>query len=210
MSKLLMKMPCRYTTGRDLADRLDGTICMYKDEPVLVGFHSEDSLILYHPVTNIKLTTIHPADEHFDISSQELGYINLKDGDTNLVMYITRPPHKRWRQGLTYGSLTYQDIKGKNIYPHHVPMEHVIRSQGFYDMLVDNYPSIKEALENYEVCAISKSVALEKTPSGVVQVYFKNQNVGYLLPGTNRVCVPSSDMGWIVSKFLQQFSWEVE
>lgn len=210
MSKFPLKMPCRYTTGKDLSDRLDGTICMYKGQPVLVSYYSETELILHHPVTNMKLHVIHPADEDFDISSQELGYINLDDGGKNLVLYINRLHHKRWKQGLTYGSLSYQDIRDKVVYPNHTPIEHVIRSQGFYDMLTDNYPTIQQALEEYEVCAISKSVALEKTPSGVIQVFFKNQNVGYLLPGTNRVCVPSNDMGWIVSKFLQQFSWEVE
>jgi hypothetical protein len=224
------KMPCRYDTPNDIQQRLHGTICRYKGEPVYV-YYDVPRIRLKHPVTmKILVDEIKEDDPDFDISSPELGYMNFSFlGEKNpkvRVLYVEREPRKRYRQGLCSSHLTYSDITG-NSGTLHIPgmaYEHFIKSQGFYDMLVGNYFSLDDvfgALEEEAVMlgdvkiactqmALSKDTAIEKTRSGVYQVYFKADNVGWVAPGTRTVNVKSSEVGWVISRYLNQFSWKVE
>lgn len=225
------RMPCKYNTEHDLHARLHGTICRYKGVPykVLLDF---PTIFLRDLVTGVDVEKIKFDDPEFDISSPELGYMNLVlplKAPKNYVRYIERLPIKRWRQGICVNHLMFSKIDGNEI--SHIPgwpVEMWMSTQGFKDMLQDNYPKLDKAFSILEegeyidqsplgntaaMCdqiAISKDVAMEKTKSGVIQIYFKADNVGWCAPGTRQINVKSSEMGWIISKYLSQFSWKVE
>jgi hypothetical protein len=223
------RMPNRYQTENDLSARLHGTICRYKDQPVYVYVDGKN-LHLKHPVTRIDIIQIKWDDPDFDISSPELGYFNLLTlsdrSPKNRVFYAERQPVKKWRQGLNPNVLHYSDIEGDPDKSHipGMPQDHWLADQGFYDMLTNEYPSLNKAFDILEAetfstkygiysckeIAISKDTAIQKTKSGVYQVFYKCDNVGWVAPGTRTVNVKSSEMGWIISKFLKEFNWRVE
>lgn len=222
------RMPCLYDTENDLVARIGNTIVRYDGKPVLVIVESKTSLYLKHPVSHDTLYSyIKPSDPLLDISCPELGYMNLAipgKEPRNDVVYVERLPRRQFHQGLLNGQLSYSSLSGE---PHRVPgypYGLYLESDGFYGMLIDKYPSLDEAfdiLEAEEVktpggktisvkqLALSKDVALEKTKSGVYQVYFKCDQIGWCTNEKRVVNVRSHEEGWIVSKYLQQFKWKV-
>lgn len=218
------RMPCRYSTERDLVDRIGGTVCFYMGKPVRVQVESTDELILTHPITRKLVDKIRPDDENFDISSPELGYVNFfletsrySTEPVAKVLYAYRPPVRRYRQGICEGNVYYLTIDGTKWtgIPGILNAPAVFDTNSFVDMLQDEYPTIEQAFEMMELplwkeVAVSKDVAIQKTASGVFQVYYKGQNVGFVIPGTRTCVVPSNEMGWIVSKFIRHLSWKVE
>lgn len=218
------RMKCSWDTGNDINSRLHGTICQYKGLPVYVQTGKGGNLItLTHPVTGKDVGDIFYDDENFDVSSIEVGYMNLllddkakaKYGEKNVVIHAVREPQKKWRQGLNSNVVLFYGLDGNpGKFGQYAPGG-ILSSQGFYDSLVGVFPTLDEALfllnsgEETQL-AISKDVALQRLQSEVILVFYKTQNVGYMAPGSKTVIVPSNEKGWIVSKYLQQFSWIVK
>lgn len=218
------RMKCSWDTNNDIQSRLHGTICQYKGQPVFVGTGKAAGLItLSHPVTGNPIVDINYDDEDFDVSSIEVGYINVlldqkakqKFNEKNIVSYASREPHKKWRQGINSAIVSFVSIDGRNVKIGQYAPNGILSSQGFYDSICNEFPDVDKALQLLQKgvetqLAISKDVALQQLPSEVVLVFYKTQNVGYMAPMSKTVIVPNNEKGWIVSRYLQQFDWNIK
>ncbi len=240
--KITEHMPCKYNTEKDLYDRLNGTLCRYKGKIVVVLVEGLQ-VSIRDPLNNKFLKYILPNDPDFDLSSPEMGYMNLilpEGKNPKLrVFYAERTPRRQYRQGLCANNIGFGTLDGSAIREVMAqvpgfPESSWIGYPGFIQMLEDDYPTLDEAFYILDVgyttakmsdpktlefvdtkvevtvMAISKDTAIQKTDSGVYQVWYKCDNVGWMAPGTRTVNVKSSDIGWIVSKYLSLFSWKVE
>ena len=202
--------------NEDLVSNFNGTICRYKDVPVIVEALGNNYLNLRDLLTNDVLSKIRSTDPLFDISTPPLGYAQYSESQ---VVYVTRQPKRMWKQGLTDENIKAVTLpKGNNRVDNII---FNIQSTSGFKMMSKNYPSFKTSMQllaksgNPIEIAISNSCALKKVITRrTVNVYFKNEIVGFIPEGelTNirsRVIVPNSLLGKIVSLYLKNFDWEV-
>lgn len=205
-------MRCKFA-NRDLIQRLDSSICRYRGRAVFVRYGGAEDLmnIWYLPSSRKGAAdeTIHANNEQFDISTVPLGY--MQEGK-DVVNYACRRPGRIYKQGVSYDNLHFYQINGKG-----VMSNPSIYDQGFKDMVEDNYPSLKEVMASIrksttkKEVAISRDIALQWDPTlRLIYVYYKTDQVGFIIDGSNTVIVPSSEKAWVVSKFLSLLSWEVQ
>lgn len=210
-SKIDGKMFCRYNSEKDLHDRLNGTIVFYDDEPFLVNGVHKKTLYLGDMVSGDTLREVPSNDERLDISSPELGYMNLEHREFgNVVLYIVRVPYKRYKQGICPQNLEVLNIHGDGISYH---VGNYFNSHGFKSSLRNEFPSLVEAmskLEKGKEVAISKSIAIKRSTAGVILVYYRCKEVGWLAPNTDIVNVPNNEMGWLVDRYLSELAWRVK
>lgn len=189
-----------YTTASDLQSRLDRTICRYEGTPVYVRANG-NMLALYEVVQYNKLVKEIVADDpKFDISIMEIGYFNHSGKG---VAYATKLPTKQWKAALY--SVSISDIGGQKMSIGSTPQH----DQGFYDALVNSFPSTQESLEKVtsgevKEVAISQSVAFGTTPVGVVFVYYKTKSVGWIAPGEKKVNIVNHDYTWVIERLLHR------
>lgn len=213
-------MRCKIPS-RDLAQKLDQSICRYDKVPVYCRIREKGVIHLYHlDNTNEVAYVIKPNDEKFDVSGLPLGFIQGRR-NPNKVYYLSRVPWRRTKQGLQYTALVARrlgdidPVKGFDITT-------LIFSTNFVNMVLGNYPSLKVGIgqlrnqhkttpEEVHQIAISIDIALSINAMGIIYVYFKNTFVGWMAPDTMTVIVPHSDKALIVSKFLShELDWKVE
>ena len=206
--------------ARDLAQKLDQSICRYDKLPVYCRVMQKGVIHLY-PLDNLNeyVHVIKPNDEKFDISGIPLGCIQGRR-ESNRVFYLSRVPWRRTKQGLQYPSLVIRKLGETN--PLRTDPASIVFSTNFINMVMGNYPTLKDAIdtirqqhkrnpEDIHQIAISIDIALSINAMGIIYVYFKNQFVGWMAPDTMTVIVPHSDKALIVSKFLShELSWKVE
>lgn len=204
-------MRCKYP-NRDLVQRLDSSICRYEGRAVFVKYTGDSDLMnIWYLPTNRKGSadnTIHASDTKFDISTVPLGYMQA---DKGVVSYALRRPGRIYKQGVSYDNVHFDSIDGKNM-----GFNPSIYDDGFKAMVEDKYPSLREAMTGLRKSAVksqiavSRDIALEWDPSlRLIYVYYKTDQVGFIVDGTNIVIIPSSDKAWVVSKFLYGLDWEV-
>ncbi len=214
------KMPCLYETVQDLTDRLHGTICRYKGRAGYVSVQSKNEIWLMDICEqSTVLSRFKPNDPDFDISSAEIGYMNFelnpstmkyhrKEDNTPCVIWIDRLPQRRYRQGLYSECLEMSAIDGKSARQnmHGVAMS----SRGMIDMIEGAYPPFRTALgvirnRKFELSevALSKDVAMQATDSGMVLVYIRCNNIGWIAPCEQAVTIkPDAPEGWLIRKML--------
>lgn len=202
-------MHCDYLP-QDYATRMDGGIAFYDGEPYLL--HTDGTSITLYTLEEVKFKKISPSDPLLDLSSPRLGYVNWSGG----AYYVYRKPERKYKQTLHYGSCacfdpTYNDqmaYAGKA-----VRVDHFFLSSAFQEMLLDKYPTLTTALKNLssksKAVAISRNVALAKDSFGIIRVFYKMEEVGYIKPNEGIVHVPNSELSWIVSKYLSDYNWVV-
>lgn len=196
---------------RDLAQRLDNTICRYDGKPVHVMFTGGNSLELTS-LSNKKIRfTIQSDDPLFDISTIPMGFLQSSPVS---VVYCRRRPIRAWKQAVSPDNIEYTFIS-KEAQEQGIPP---LSSAAFENMILGNYPDVNHALEvlfsssdrNMEV-AISRDIALLwKHKLQLTYVFFKKEEVGFIVKNTNTVIVPDNENGWIVSKYLSNFNWKVK
>ncbi len=199
--------------NKDLEARLHGTIIRYNNHPYFCRYNGSNSLILYHVnQTDSEFKTIKGNDVLLDISSVPLGYI--QQGDK--VAYLTRKPHRRYKQGIDDSALLWHTIdeeEGPQNFPR--SLRGNLYTQATIDMILGNYPALDKVMDikpdrAVEV-AISRDVAVRYRPAlQMWDVFLRRRCVGWVPPGTRTVVVPSNDMGWVVSLYLTGFNWEVK
>lgn len=207
------KMANRYLSQKDLCDRLHGTICRYKDVPVGVQFVTTNCLMLTDVVTGELVAKISPTDPDFDISSPELGYMNYANKDFKLnVVYVSRQPIRRYRQGLYLQCCEFNTIDG-GVQRSPYGMNY-FGLQGFKNMIMDIYPPLSQArsmLNEGDVeVAISKEIALKKIDSGLHLVYFKTKNIGWIKPDSMCVEMAAGEFDWVAERYLSRLGIEVK
>ena len=199
----------------DLVARLDNSFCRYKGEAVYVRVNGRQ-LLLYKPskMHGEALAKISPYDPEFDIESLPLGYVQFK----HRTYYLTRVPRRRYVQGVNADSLSMTSIPD-SVFAREgntIGREGILSTTGFEDMVMNKYRSIFDVFSDFAKDtepreeALSRDVAVYKNALGIVNVYFKNDLVGWIAPNSNVVHVPSNEYGWVVSMYLRDLNWQVD
>lgn len=199
----------------DLVARLDHSINRYRGAPVFTRVASRKVLNLYKP-SNIggePIAKISPWDDDFDIESIPLGYFPLE----GKIFYVSRTPSRRYVQGVSEKSCTYEEIPGsliKGRQPYVVRA--IFQSTAFEEIVSGKVFDVDQVLAElnrtpgYAEGCLNRDVALAKNELGVVSVFYKNTLVGWMKPNTKVVHVDNQEMGWIISMYINQFNWVVE
>lgn len=209
-------MRCKIPTA-DLQQKLHDTICRYKGEPVYCLVNRGISIDLYHMYnTREPFAKIKATDPDFDISGVPLGYIQKTPFE---VLYLTRVAVRKTKQGLDT-----RNIRARRIFNQEAQKANndYIFTESFVKMVKNDYVSLAQALkelrENFAKSpksqsqkAISRNIAMWIDEMGRINIYYKNDFVGWMQPDKNVVHVPSNDMGWVVSKYLShELSWKID
>jgi len=202
-------MRCLYDTERDLIDRLHGTICRYDEKAVRVTVFGKSELQLVDPVSGKEVVRIRPNDELFDISSPEIGYLNLTGTPSVDGVYkLERNPYKKYRQGLYAECCSVYSIDGQasNKISSGTMFRYPI---GLVSMIENRYPSFQEAVkslfrEEMKEVAISKDIALSMMNTGLILIWCRGQDVAYLVPGSNSIGYKRDDTAWVIERMLKK------
>lgn len=217
-------MRCKFN-AKDAALKLHETICRYRGEPVWV--QTDGAALMLSPLTDRGRHThiIKSNDEEFDISSVPLGYMNSW-GRNKTVHYLTRRPIRRTRQGLCIQAVSARRLSmtgtTKDSFQGGGYCAELMFSQGMIDMIMGKYPTLGQALatlredckKNEKSCseiAISREIALGINELGIINVFYRDELVGWIQPGKSVVHVPHNERAWVVSKFLSgELGWVVD
>lgn len=200
----------------DLVARLDYSYCRYKGDPVFVRVNG-NKLNLYKPsdIGTTPLAKIDPYDKDFDVESLPLGYISHK----GRVYYLSRAPRRRYVQGVNANTLVVSHVTGSYFVGQQgntVSRETALQTEAFENMVLGKYPPLNEVFEKFRKDddiaeeALDRNIAVTKNQLGVINVYFKNELVGWIAPNSNVVHVASNEMGWVVSMYLRELQWQVD
>lgn len=208
------KMPCKYETFKDLSDRLDGSIVLYRDFPYFVSVKMADDgvkgRILLSRLDSFKtkdgkVIEVKVDDPDLDISATDLGYVNYVDRQGNhQVLYTYRTTAKHFKQALYPSYIATKNIEGVDYGASNLWM-----TRGAFDLLIDYYPTLSEALSlldtRYKV-AISRDVALHKRKSGIILIYLRCKEVAWVDPINNNL-VFSEKATWVDRHYVLRFPW---
>lgn len=200
-------MKCPWDSPNDIQRYLSGSVVRYEGHPYYVTFDGISTFSLYELTDQVnRKMSIKYDDPDLDVDSPELGYYM----DGGRVLRLERQPQKQYSQGLTKNNTSVFTLDGKN-YPSY---KHPLLCQGVANMLLGVYPSLDEAfaiLETKKEVALSRDVAMNSNGKGYpYTVFFKGETVGFVMPNTRKVVVPNTSKAWIVSRFLAEFTWEIE
>lgn len=214
-------MRCKIPS-RDLALKLNDTICRYKKEPVWVRV-SDGLLYLYHldevNTSGRFFATIKSTDPDLDVASVPLGYYQGEGKNNHKVFYLTRIPLRKVKQGLPLNAIRGTqvgddglELRGKN---------HSFLNKSFIRMIKNEYPKLsdsmkmlrglhsKDSSQIYQV-ALSRDIAIEINQMGIINVHYKKLFVGWIQPDKNTVHIPKSELSWVISRYLSQLDWVVD
>ena len=202
-------MRCKYP-NRDLVQRLDTSVCRYDGRAVYVRYAGDGDLLnLWYLPTNRKGASDLTIHARFDISTVPMGYMQI---DNVSVAYALRRPGRIYKQGVSYDNVHFNMIDGK-----HVNYNPSIYEDGFKCMVEDKYPALKTVMSTMRKSslamqtAVSRDIALAWDPAmRLIYVYYKTDQVGFIVDNTNTVIIPSSEKAWVVSKFLYGLDWEIQ
>lgn len=195
---------------QDYQARLDNCICRYKGKPVRLRV-MERGRFLCSRLTQRRMGPgdefeIEGEDEFLDVSTIPLGYCQVSP-DT--VYYVTRRPLRRWKQGVDDEGVLWRTLGDQ-------PVRASLFTENVEAMILGVYPSLEEVIQKFQKdgvsqqAAISRDVALRYDGNmQLIYVYYRGDEVGWMQVTSKIVNIPSSDKGWIISQYLQNFSWEV-
>lgn len=208
------KMPCKYETFKDLCDRLDGSIVLYRDFPYFVSVSpapdGKGGLIYLSRLDSgrtgdKKVIEVKIDDPDLDISATDLGYLNYKDSrGTRRVLYAYRTTAKHFKQALYPSYVSTRTIDGENW-----SVSNVWTSRGAFDLLIDQFPSFEQVmslLDTWHEVAISRDVALHKRKSGLILVYLRTKEVAWIDP-RDKTLVFAENATWVDRSYILRFPW---
>ena len=196
--------------GKDVIDRLHNTIIRYKNHPYLCTVDSS-GVICLNDITNGNLShKVSPEDEDLDISSINIGYVNIADPDYRMAVYLKREPARRFKQGIEFERLTQKTLKPG--------MSHIspnkLHCRGFVDAVLGSFPSLQKALvditkNGWASVAVSRDIAIMRDKE-LLKVYLKDDEVGFMRLGTLEVNVPKTELSWYHAFLLESIKeWKV-
>lgn len=195
-------MPNKYTSMKDLQDRLSGTICRFNGTPVFVQVKSESILQLWDvPTQGTLIKEISPQDPRLDISMLDLGYFNYQGHGRKTmkkVVYLSRSPSKKYKQGTCHSYIQVHDIDGKRS---QTVSSSCCLSQGFVDAIEGRFPTITELEEEGEL-ALSPDVAVSRDEMGILTVYFRGQKVAVKVPDIDKLHTVRNEHSWVIERFI--------
>lgn len=205
-----------YKSLHDISARLDRTVALYKGEPVLIAVQSHN-LILYplEKYPNSKGFEIPFEDPDLDISSLELGYVNINPNchingcSKGMASWVARTSSRQYRQGVDPQRLLSQHpVEGRS--------GHGLGTLGYplYNLIKENYPSVLEAVwmltaKTHISVAISREVCFVMEESGIITVAVNRENIGSLIPSENRVYIKDHEFLWVIEKLLSRFQIQI-
>lgn len=198
------RMPCHYKGEYDLSNRLDSCIIRYKGEPYFARYAHPDGLSLYTVDCSTLRHELHEFEpDDLDISFPELGYMNYEVTDD--VYYLKTGPRKQYYQGLRSGVVAVWELSGEKS----VMNGNIIFSESFEKFLKDDFPEVNDVLGITEMTyqrAISPELALKKEYSGVILVYYRGRNIGYILPDTDEVTLCKGEFRHVIERILHPYN----
>lgn len=196
-----------YSSIDDIHRYIVETIIFYKDKPYFLKYNGDYFYLQDTKGDCQKISVSELTGPDFNIASPELGYANVnKYPSGKQVVYAERVVWKRWKQGISHQNTMFHNIEGINI------GGGFHGDQGFWDSLMDIYPSVDERaslLEEYGELAISKEVALAKRPSGITLVFYKTKEVGYMTPDSATFFLKKDSYSWIIERYLSDLNLKV-
>lgn len=206
----------------DIQARLGGCIFWYDDDVYTVTVHGSEKLSLHRPTDGVMLKMIRPDDPLLDVSSIEVGYVNIMTDKGNVVRYASRSTAKNWKQGISNQNLRYSGINSQDEKAGFIRTgdalgnQHITNTPGFVDSIKGVFPTLSEAMEHLTKTrgqteiAVSQSVAITKSGIGPMMVHIRMQDVGWIAPNDTVVKVPSGSIDWIVERTLRSVGMSVE
>ena len=201
-----------YDNTDEASSRLSNTIIMVGKQPAKVDavYYSDDGPDKENILLDIKyLPTLRRhkkgADgpngevrlyrEDVNYKKYNIGYINGKRS----CVYAARLPTRRYKQGLNQENLKFSApidilISEDEEWDGSIPaFSNLIRYTAFSQMLQNNYPCFKQALnkiesfDNVAQVAYHKDNCISKHSSGVLMVAHKKNTVGYIHPDNGKL-----------------------
>lgn len=205
-----------YKTVSDVSSRLDRTIGIYKGEPVYITV-SENALGVYNleKFPNSKPIMIPWDDPDLDISSVELGYVNLvpncplNGSKFGQAAWCARTSQRQYRQGVDPNRILSQSpVEGRQ------GAGYSVCGYPLYNLIKDKYPSVMESVwmltaKTHTSVAISREVCLIMEDSGVITVAINRENIGSLIPSEGRVFIKDHEFLWVIQSLLTRFNISV-
>lgn len=146
-------------------------------------------------LTTQKLIEVKLSIKDFCIPIPRLGFVNHF---TNGVAYINRKPVRKYQAGLNHGNVAVNQIPSNypegwdRVYRDVLTMEHI----GFANMLMNQYPTIKEAMSSIK--EFGGSVAFDKQfcVTEDFLIYWKTTKVGSIPKNCSTVDRIQFDKGY--------------
>jgi hypothetical protein len=195
-----------YESFDECQTRLNGTVILYKGEPVVVqqveANGAEPCLLhLKFLPRSRDSATVLVTDEDLEYRRFNLGYVNLAGGATYAARW---PIVEGYKQGLTCNNLKFTSIGGGQPAPN---FQHIYVQPGFKDMLQGKYPTAEEAMERLLAqneppisVAFQPDFAIRRDQfRGDFLLDYRGQKVGF---GKNKFSVPQDY--WYLREVLQK------
>lgn len=211
-------MKCTIIPG-DIGQKMSESIFRYKGVPYFVKEAGGKKIELYEldkvqgghgPIDVIPFN-----HDDLDFSSVPLGYVNYTRNDWSHVVYISRYPVRKVKQGINNHNTRYKFLPDAvDLKP--VSLQNVLFSKAFVDSVIGIFPSLESSLNvlrknDKKEIAISRDIALSIDEQGIIKVYYKNKYVGWIQPDKFTVHVKRDDLGWVVSRYLSHvLGWTVD
>lgn len=194
-------MPNKYTSLKDLQDRLSGTICRFNGMPVYVSVKSEEILQLWDvPTQSTLIKEISPQDPRFDISMLDLGYMNYEGKGRYAkpcVVYLSRDPSKKYKQGTCTSYIRCKAIDGGP-----APVNSAcMMSKGFVDFVEGRWPTLSD-LQGVGELALSSDVAVSRDEMDILTVYYRGQKIAVKIPDIDRLHTIRNEHSWVIERFI--------
>jgi hypothetical protein len=164
-----------FTSDRDAAMRLNGTVVMFEGEPVYVA------------KAGIRKTAICPLGENdtIDVPTNELDLKPILIGNVQIGgshMYIQRSPTRRWKQGLHRENIEIGNM------PEEIPNKRVdLNKNNVRNAIINNFgdviENIKKVLDGRNVSsALNRHWAVANI-KGIYRLMYKDNLVGFVDEG---------------------------
>lgn len=191
----------KYLNRSDASMRLDGTICLWKGEPVYVRFNCDGGKngdrvnISYFDGSNRRQRVVTYTSKDFTFYPIRLGYMN-RNGN---VYYLARLPNRRQKQGLCSNNveITPMSSLSSGWFP----------STSLYNLIMDIYPTsedVRVMLEKgQEGIALDRDIAFRKASKGFYKVFLKTQLMGTYETNEGRINLLNNSMTSIFQRILE-------
>lgn len=189
-------MDNRYDSAEDVNMRLNHSVVKYEDKFFYVSCDGMN-IILTHLVTNTPIHRISANSAKLDVSSPELGYVNLR-----VPAFISRMPVRRQKQGCAVENLSFRQ-HGRSVVD--VVNAATFRSQEFLDMLEGKYPKFAQCLTSpNKSYAFHRDFLVEKFKERT-DIYFKEKRIATKTPKEQRFALEEDFDNTIMRMKLEAF-----
>jgi len=196
--------------AEDIKGRLHNTIIRYKEHPYVCNV--EGTIIGLHDISSGNLVAqVESDDEALDISSINIGYVNIFSPDHKFSVYLKREPLRQYKQGIVLELLTQKILKAGG----GAVSKSVLMSRGFVDAVLGRFPTYSEALkmvtkDGWHSVALSRDIAV-KREAELLKVYIKDTEVGYIrLSDPQKLIVPKGIQSYYHVLILEDIrGWSV-